>query len=293
MNRRWPAVIGLACLFAVGADAVGRMQSPGSVDAALNFARLQGCGDHAGLVPLRDELHLRDAARRLASGTSLHAALAASGYLARQSFELKVSGVQSDAQLRQVLVKNFCQTLTDSSVRDFGVERRGDNLWITLATPLVLPAVRDAVAIETQVLQLVNVARASGRHCGSRRFAPAPVLSYSAALTRAAQTHSEDMAAHGEFEHRGHDGSSPALRVTRSGFGAYRIVGENIAAGATSAADVTQGWLNSVPHCENIMDPRFAQMGVAFRINTARDAVIYWTQDFATPAAVRDGTPGQ
>jgi uncharacterized protein YkwD len=47
--------------------------------------------------------------------------------------------------------------------------------------------------------------------------------------------------------------------------------------------EVTQGWLSSPAHCENIMDPRFSEIGIAFAVNMASAEAIYWTQDFAAP----------
>jgi uncharacterized protein YkwD len=122
-----------------------------------------------------------------------------------------------------------------------------------------------------------------GRHCGAKYFGPAAPLTLSAPLTHAALEHSLDMAKHGEFDHRGHDGSSPAARVERAGYGAHRLVGENIAGGAMSAPEVVAGWLASAPHCENIMDGRFTQIGVAYAATTDTDVGMYWTQDFAAP----------
>jgi uncharacterized protein YkwD len=89
------------------------------------------------------------------------------------------------------------------------------------------------------------------------------------------------MAAHDHFDHQGSDGSTPATRVERAGFGDHRIVGENIAAGAMSPAEVVQGWLASPPHCENIMDGRFTRVGIAYAANVRTPAAVFWTQDFA------------
>ena len=73
-------------------------------------------------------------------------------------------------------------------------------------------------------------------------------------------------------------------RVERAGFGAHRIVGENIAAGAMSPHEVTEGWLASPAHCENIMDGRFTQIGIAYRRESRTPTRgMYWTQDFAAP----------
>jgi uncharacterized protein YkwD len=102
-------------------------------------------------------------------------------------------------------------------------------------------------------------------------------------LTRAALAHSREMAINRELDHRGHDGSTPANRIQRAGYGAYRIVGENIAAGAMTPREVTEGWFASPPHCENIMDARFTQIGIAYAANLDSAAGLYWTQDFAAP----------
>ncbi|MEP6885329.1 MAG: CAP domain-containing protein, partial [Gammaproteobacteria bacterium] len=101
-------------------------------------------------------------------------------------------------------------------------------------------------------------------------------------LTGAALAHSSDMAIHAEFDHRGHDGSTPTVRVTRAGYGKYIVVGENIAAGAMTPVEAIEGWLASPAHCENIMDGRFTEIGIAYAANLNASAGMYWTQDFAT-----------
>jgi uncharacterized protein YkwD len=153
-----------------------------------------------------------------------------------------------------------------------------------LATPVSLPTGSDAVLIRRQILDLVNQARAGGRGCGSKAYPPAAPLALNTMLSSAAYAHSREMAAAGVFDHRGHDGSTPATRVERAGYGGYLIVGENIAAGAMTAAEVTQGWLDSPAHCENIMDPRFSEIGIAFAVNPSSSELVYWTQEFAAPA---------
>ena len=60
-----------------------------------------------------------------------------------------------------------------------------------------------------------------------------------------------------------------------------RLVGENIAAGMTNAAEAVQGWLDSPDHCENVMDARFTHLGAAFATNLTRDPAVYWTMDLA------------
>jgi len=68
------------------------------------------------------------------------------------------------------------------------------------------------------------------------------------------------MALHDYLEHQDLSGHSPADRVRAIGY-RETLVGENIAYGPQSADEVVQGWLDSPGHCENIMDPRFSEMG--------------------------------
>ena len=61
------------------------------------------------------------------------------------------------------------------------------------------------------------------------------------------------------------------------------LVGDNIACGPKSAEEVVQGWLDSPGHCENIMDPRFAEMGIAYAPGQAAKHGLYWVQLLAAP----------
>jgi uncharacterized protein YkwD len=248
--------------------------------SAANWDRLQGCGK-GRITALTGNAQLQLAARRLADGASLQAAIAASGYLASSSSLIHLTGPLSDLEVQRLLAQHYCRTLQEPAFKDLGAERRGRDLWLVLAAPVSLPGAGDAPLIARRILELVNQARAAGYRCGSKYFAPVGPLALDDALTRAALEHSRDMAAHDAFDHRGQDGSSPAGRVERAGYGEHRIVGENIAAGAMNATEVTQGWLNSPPHCENIMDGRFAQIGIAYAQNLKTQSAVFWTQDFA------------
>jgi uncharacterized protein YkwD len=260
---------------------------PGAAGADVltvaNWARRQGCKAAAAPAPLQNSLKLQKAAARLAGGAALQDGLKAAGYTASQSSALHFSGVSTDSQIAAALTANYCRTLTNPALREIGAERRGRDLWMVLAAPVSLPTAADASVVGQRILALVNGARATGRHCGANYFAPAAPLTLNTALTSAALAHSLDMAKYGGFDHRGHDGSSPAARVERAGYGAHRIVGENIAAGAMSPVEVVEGWLASPPHCENIMDGRFMQIGIAYAASPNTDAGMYWTQDFAAP----------
>jgi uncharacterized protein YkwD len=84
------------------------------------------------------------------------------------------------------------------------------------------------------------------------------------------------------MEHKGHDGSKPEERITRAGY-AWRSVGENIASGVMTPEEAVDVWLRSPPHCTNIMEESFTQMGIAFAVNPKSDEGAYWTQTFGTP----------
>ncbi len=248
---------------------------------AANAARLQGCGARGARAPLFYSMPLQQAAERYSHGASLQSAIAGAGYLAAQSAAVHLSGATSDAQIESMLIGRDCRTLQDARMREFGAEQRGRDIWMIFAAPVALPARGDAASVSREILDLVNAARAAGRRCGGKYFAPAGALALDPALTRAALEHSRDMAEHDAFDHRGHDGSTPNLRIERAGFGAHRIVGENIAAGAMTPNQVTEGWLASPAHCENIMDSRFTLMGIAFAENLRAASAVFWTQDFA------------
>ena len=249
----------------------------------VNWARLHGCAASAPRAPLQNNPKLQKAAGRLGNGAALHDALTAVGYMASESAALHFSGAASDAQIAGMLTANYCRTLINPALRELGAERRGRDVWVILAAPVSILKPEDAVSVSRRILDLVNAARATGRRCGAKYFAPAAPLTLEASLTRAALLHSEEMSRYGAFDHRGHDGSTPAQRVERAGYGAHRIVGENIAAGAMSPAEVTAGWLASPAHCENIMDGRFTQIGIAYAATPNPEVGLYWTQDFAAP----------
>jgi uncharacterized protein YkwD len=219
----------------------------------------------------------------MAAGMPLHQALSSAGYLTAQSSAIHLTGAVSDAQVARILAADYCGTLTDRRLSEIGAQRQGRDLWIVLAAPVVIPSAKDSSAISRQILDLVNRARLTGRRCGGTAYPPAPPLILNPMLASAALAHSQDMAAFGGFDHRGHDGSSPAMRVERAGYGRYLVVGENIAAGAMTPAEVTQGWLESPAHCENIMDSRFSEIGIAFAVNLSSSELVYWTQEFAAP----------
>jgi uncharacterized protein YkwD len=271
----------LVMLLSAAATARVAAPAPGSALAAARALRLQGCGDHAGIrVALRDSAALDAAALQWSRQSNLKAAVERSGYRAEQSAALHVSGDVGATQ--QALSTRLCAELTDRSFVDLGSAQRGQDTWIIIAAPFSPPARADAGEVAADLLQRINLARGRPRRCGDKSFAPAPPLQPSALLRRAAEAHAQDMVSRDYFAHQGSDGSTPAQRVSATGY-RYQLVGENIAAGPETAAQAAEGWLASPAHCENIMDPRFSESGVAYAVNASGTPQIYWVQEFAAP----------
>lgn len=255
-----------------------------TVVGALDHARAAYCGlSRASHPPLTESPKLNEVARLLAHGESLSGAERRAGYIARRALWIRITGRADDAAVERMVRQQFCAQLADPRLRRIGTYRPGAHeLWIVVAQPLRIPPTGNAAALSHRILQLTNEARAHGRTCGSRRFPPAPPLSLAPALTRAAEAHAHDMAAHDFFSHIGSHGSTPAERITRAGY-RWSRVGENIASGVGTPRQVVADWLASPPHCANIMNAQFRQMGVAFAVNDRSADGIYWTEDFGTP----------
>jgi uncharacterized protein YkwD len=96
-------------------------------------------------------------------------------------------------------------------------------------------------------------------------------------LNAAAEAHSNDMARNNFMSHTGSDGSSMGDRIKRHGYN-FRTAGENIAAGQRSPEDVMRSWMNSSGHRQNILNPNFRDIGVAYA--NGGSFGIYWTQKF-------------
>jgi uncharacterized protein YkwD len=270
--------------------------------SAVQVLREGGCG---GVVPaarpLRPNALLDGVAQEWAAGSSLPTATQHSAYRSRATTGVRVSG--PDSSLLELLRRSGCHALASPSLREIGVYHRGLDTWVVLAagaglpdTPRVIP---DDAAVQARApvpmsaagpvlafraLALVNAARARGARCGTKMFAPAPAMSLSGTLADVASGHAIDMAEHNYFEHVDLTGKSPADRVRAVGY-QEKLVGENIAYGPESVEEVVRGWLDSPGHCENIMDPRFAQMGIAYSPGRSTRRGLYWVQLLAEPRA--------
>lgn len=142
------------------------------------------------------------------------------------------------------------------------------------------PASSPTEALEVEVLELVNQARARGAVCDGVAMPAVAALTMNAELRAAARGHSVDMATQNYFSHVGRDGRSFAQRIVDSGFSGGFPRAENIAAGRGTAAGVMDQWMNSGGHCRNIMGADFRTLGVGFAESAASTYRYYWTQNF-------------
>jgi len=107
------------------------------------------------------------------------------------------------------------------------------------------------------------------------------VLSWNDTAASTARKHSQDMATRNYFDHIGLDGSQPWDRFTREG-GRWTSVGENLAGGFYLGIDAFDGWVNSPPHREGMLE-NFRFLGVGFGHNASSNYIWYYTQLFYSP----------
>jgi len=269
--------------FAVLGASFGSLVSAADLTDMLNALRARGCGTAAGTEqPLKRVSQLDRAAEQLLGARDLGRALRDADYRLVRAFGITAGGNANDGLDTGRLSERQCAAIVDPTFREVGIHRSSSGLAIVLATPVVYPADASAGNIEGRVLELVNEARMHPRDCGARGFAPTHPLTSDPLLDRAALGHAKSMAAFDYMGHVGRDGSEAKDRVERVGY-RWRGIGENVAAGPTTADVVVKGWLASPGHCANIMSPKFTQMGIAFAVNRQSRYGVYWAQVFAVP----------
>lgn len=251
--------------------------------SALNQAFHSACPG-APVSALSPVPALDAAARAMAEGQGLDEALGAVRYRQESSMAATVSGKAAAPEAMdrtaKLLFQRFCQEIIDDGYSDLGIHRDAQKLFLVFAHPRHTITADDIPLLRAQLLELINAARSEPRQCGERQFPAASPVRYSDALTRAAVIHAADMAQRGSMDHAGSDGSNPGERLTRVGY-RWQVSGENLASGYDDVEKVVRGWLDSPAHCENIMEPRFDEMGLAFAIGPETQAPVYWVQNFA------------
>ncbi|MFJ5774132.1 CAP domain-containing protein [Streptomyces sp. NPDC093094] len=253
---------------------------------ALWLAPANSARARAGVPPVVHEARLAAAAQAHAvamaaagrlgvegrDGVSVYQRLTRTGYAYTSVGEHLVSGPRTAEEFLAYCLRTegARQTLLDSAFTQAGLGRAGgpgdETYWTALWARPLTPG--DAARTEAEVVSLTN---------GERAAAGLPPLAPDPALTRAARAHSADMVARDFYAHTAPDGSRPWDRAAAAG-SAHRSVGENIACGQRSAAEVVTGWMNSPGHRANILKPGFTHMGIGFA--GGGRAGTYWTQLF-------------
>jgi uncharacterized protein YkwD len=128
-----------------------------------------------------------------------------------------------------------------------------------------------------EFLASINHTRQKGCTCGVNYMQPVPPLVWNYNLEISAMGHASDMYNRNYFSHDSKNGRSMEDRIVFAGyyFKGYKsfAIGENIAMGQQSIAEVMRGWFKSEGHCRNLMSPSFKEVGVAVDND-------YWVQDF-------------
>jgi uncharacterized protein YkwD len=131
----------------------------------------------------------------------------------------------------------------------------------TAATSASREAMRNAVVC------LINVQR-SKHHL--------PALHVQQDLNRSAQGWTNVMVTTGQFTH----GADFAGRISAAGY-AWASAGENIATGFLTPQAVVKAWMASPDHCQNILDPGYADVGTGLSNHPlGQYGAATWTQDF-------------
>lgn len=124
-----------------------------------------------------------------------------------------------------------------------------------------------------QVLQLVNLERAEN---------DLPPVVNNTSLARIAEDYACRMIADDFFAHTDPEsGYGPADRAVAGKY-SFHAIGENLAAGQTTAAEVMKVWMESPSHRDIILDPRWKELGVSVRVGG--EYGVYWVQEFGDPA---------
>lgn len=112
----------------------------------------------------------------------------------------------------------------------------------------------DQNVIPYRLLDSVNTLRAA------KSLSP---LAFDVQLNAAAATHSRDMSVQNRPWHFGSDGSSPLVRVQRSGY-TGRLVGELISETYETELETLSAWMGQADTREIIMDPTARSLGFAW-----------------------------
>ena len=131
------------------------------------------------------------------------------------------------------------------------------------------PPTPEPSPFETEVVKLVNAARAKAG-AGELRIDPL--------LCEIARIKAQDMIDNNYFDHKSPKYGYPDDMMEAFGL-TFTYLGENIAYGSKTPADVVANWINSPSHYNNMIGPGYNKTGVG--CVTSENGTIFWVQEFA------------
>jgi uncharacterized protein YkwD len=235
---------------------------------------------HAG------EIARRGRSLRLPAGTTeaVHERMTRAGYDAHEWTE----SLQASTQDVETLLRHWRHSdpgtfgrLLDPEFRDLGIgldRLDGIPLYVFLyAVPEAehfgreTRGLNDLGQVRAAMLAVVNAER---QRAGRRP------LTANARLDHAAQRHAADMLARNYFAHESPEGYTVRERAKDAGYD-WQAIGENIAEGQTSVAEVMTTWMHSPGHRRNILDRDFKELGVGLAFGKSGSGYrVKWVQAF-------------
>ena len=109
-------------------------------------------------------------------------------------------------------------------------------------------------------------------------------LQWNDTLKNSAESKAQDILNKQYFEHISPEGVGPAQLAAQVGY-KYVVIGENLALGnfETESA-LVDAWMNSPGHRENILNPKFTEIGIAAKRGTYEGKTVWVAvQEFGTP----------
>ena len=165
---------------------------------------------------------------------------------------------------------NFQKTDLGNMINEFKKQ-------VLAPTPLNIGGIENnVVLLKSKVIAETNIQRYNNGLL--------PPLIENAQLNAAAKAKAEDMFLNQYFDHVSPSGIDPGKLVKSNGYD-YIVTGENLILGNfNSEADVVKAWMNSPGHRANILNERFADIGVAM-VKGSYKGQITWigVQEFGLP----------
>ena len=123
----------------------------------------------------------------------------------------------------------------------------------------ILPSLRSDILGYAANISVDEVVRLTNQKRAEAGLGP---LRYNAALAGAAYKKGEHMLGHDYWAHVAPDGTEPWKFFIDSGY-RYKYAGENLARDFSDAGSAVEAWMASPSHKENMLSPKYREIGVA------------------------------